>query len=139
MAEELIDLGPGFKSRLTWDLINHDEVQEWLPQFGLVPPSEEGLHMAHEEAHLRELGVRPITPLIVALSNLAADIHATYTIAEAEALLEEDDFDLQDDDDDSDPESIYREVVGGIITTGVLAVVSELLQEQVLTIGPGVE
>lgn len=149
--EEIINLGPGFKSRLTWDLLGHDEVQEWLPRLGLVPPSEEGFTMDHVAAHERELRIKPIAPLVAALSSLASDIHASYTISEAEAMLggleEEDDDDLcercaaeaaEADDDDEEPEHVYRMIVEGIITSGALAIISELLQDQVLTIGPGV-
>lgn len=141
---EIIDLGPRLKANLAWDLLSHDEVRDYLPVLGLVPPSDEGLEMDHEEAHRRADLVVPIAPLIVAISTIASDVHATYTISEAEELLSAEDpgdFDEEDDDDDEEDdeevETVYRSIVGNIITSASLAVIAELLSARVLSIGPG--
>jgi hypothetical protein len=126
--EETLDLTPLVKTRLAWDLIEHDKVREWLPRLGLTPAGDESFEMDHVACHHRAVLVEPLADLIGQYSALAAGIHARYVMHGAEG-----DFSPEERDEARDQ---YAVVAFRLIESSALSIIAEFLQDGFLTYGP---
>jgi hypothetical protein len=123
---EPIDMLPFVKTRLAWDLLEHDEINGWLPRLGLVPADPEMSDMEHREAHKRAAAVAPLSSLSDTYSAVIADIQSAYLSHESERPV------------DAEDQEIFTDMVFRILRTGVHAVLAEFLADGVLAYGPTV-
>jgi hypothetical protein len=123
---EAVDLTPLVKTRFAWDMIDHDQIQEWLPRFGLTPAGQESMDMDHLSCHERAILVQPFANLIERYSQITAEMQADYVFAAEDELTETRALEKAE----------YTETAFRLIDTSALAIVAQFLQDGYLTYGP---
>lgn len=129
MAEydDPINPKPLILSKLAWDLLDHDEVREWLPRLGLVPAGDDSLEMDHAACHERAQLLRPLVHAITVYSDLLAEIHAVYVIHEAGDTIPA--------AEQKAAREQYERGAQRLIQTSALSMIGEMLQEGILSYG----
>lgn len=123
---EVVDLTPLVKTRFAWDMIDHDQIQEWLPRFGLTPAGQESMDMDHAACHERAVLVHPFANLIERYSQITAEMQSDYVFAAEDELSEARALEKAE----------YTEMAFRLIDTSALAIVAQFLQDGYLTYGP---
>lgn len=123
--DDTFDLGPMITTKLVWDMVEHDYVQQFLPECGLTPPSDEGAESAHIESHVRRLAVTPPAAVFNKLAELAADIYTTWKIGRPE------------DESPLPPEARgeFTEQNTELLQTAGVAIIAQLIEMKILAYG----
>lgn len=118
---EEINFTPVWVRRLLWDLIPHALVEEHIAHMGLLPASEDGHEMEHQESHKRLERLAPIAQILTETTRLAGGVLGR-------AILEE--KGIQDTKVREDAMVAYTSAVHA----GTVAVMSTLLDEGLIEI-----
>jgi hypothetical protein len=121
---EPVDLLPLIKTKLAWDLLEHDQMHVWLPRLGLVPAAEDMVPLEHKEAHARAAKVVPLASIAETYAAIIADIQTVYFAHESGT---------QGMDHSEFTDTIFR-----LVRAGLFSILAEFLADGVIAYGPAV-
>ncbi len=129
--DEPVDLAPLVKTRLAWDLLNHQDMRRWLPLLGLTPGAEDMTEIEHQEAHDRIDKMAPLSGLAETYALLIAEINAVFLAEEHKGTTGDH---LSNEDVEDLTSTSYR-----MIRSGIFALLAEWLHDGLLEYGPAVK
>lgn len=119
-----IDLTPLITRRIAWDMLPHDHVIDTLQEMGLVLGDQQILDMEHKESHKRQEKMADLLPIVRKFSKIAASVFT-------EAFMHP----VEDSDLPEGVRDQFNNQNSELINAGVFAVIGQLLDAGVLTLG----
>lgn len=120
---EGIDARPLLTRRLAWDMLPHMISPVVLHRLGMVPPSEEGEELEHEDSHKR------LDPLLNIESYLRPILPLVKDVICAAMLV----------DQDGSPNPLNEEVVTEIVRASCVGMLAHLVNQEVVQVNDGSE
>lgn len=118
---------PVLRKRLIWDIIPDEEIARWSTHLGVIAGSEEGNAVEHKSAVDRRNNLLPVLPLLRVMAWTAGDVVSRAKMLDSGSYEEGDTVALGG-----------RYDVTQEVAAGVMAVVANLLDMEVLTYGKAV-
>ena len=120
-STEGIDARPLLTRRLAWDMLPHYLSPVVLNRLGMVPPSEEGEDLEHDDSHRR------LDPLLDIEHHLRPVLPIVKDVLCAAMLV----------DQDGSPNALTEDVVGEIVRASCVGMLAHLVQLEVVQVNDG--